>query len=97
MQPGLVQHSVGWPLDSRTYGGSFVYHLNDDRAYVGFVTGLDYVDPRFFPFEAFQQFKHHPEMHAFLQGRRNPLRRRAHASRPADGSPCRSSRCRARC
>jgi electron-transferring-flavoprotein dehydrogenase len=68
VQPGLVQHSVGWPLDSRTYGGSFVYHLNDDRAYVGFVSGLDYRDPRFFPFEAFQQFKHHPEMHAFLAG-----------------------------
>ena len=68
VQPGLVQHSFGWPLDSRTYGGSFVYHLNDDRAYVGFVTGLDYIDPRFSPFEAFQQFKHHPEMHAFLQG-----------------------------
>src|SRR4029079_12446230 len=67
-QPGLVQHTVGWPLDSRTYGGSFVYHLNDNRAYVGFVTGLDYRDPRFFPFEAFQQFKHHPSMHAFLQG-----------------------------
>ena len=66
--PGLVQHSVGWPLDSRTYGGSFVYHLDNNRAYVGFVTGLDYRDPRFFPFEAFQQFKHHPSMHAFLQG-----------------------------
>src|SRR5688572_23382538 len=68
VRPGLVQHSVGWPLDSRTYGGSFVYHLNGDQAYVGFVAGLDYIDPRFSPFEAFQQFKHHPEMHAFLQG-----------------------------
>jgi electron-transferring-flavoprotein dehydrogenase len=66
--PGLVQHSVGWPLDPKTYGGSFVYHLNDNRAYVGFVTGLDYRDPRFFPFEAFQQFKHHPVMHQFLKG-----------------------------
>ena len=68
VQPGLVQHSVGWPLDSKTYGGSFVYHLTDNRAYVGFVTGLDYRDPRFFPFEAFQQFKHHPTMHQFLEG-----------------------------
>ena len=68
VQPGLVQHSVGWPLDSKTYGGSFVYHLTDNRAYVGFVTGLDYRDPRFFPFEAFQQFKHHPTMHKFLAG-----------------------------
>ncbi len=66
--PGLVQHSVGWPLDPKTYGGSFVYHLSADRAYVGFVTGLDYRDPRFFPFEAFQQFKHHPLMHKFLKG-----------------------------
>jgi electron-transferring-flavoprotein dehydrogenase len=68
VRPGLVQHSVGWPLDSRTYGGSFVYHLDNNRAYVGFVTGLDYRDPKFFPFEAFQQFKHHPVMHAFLKG-----------------------------
>jgi electron-transferring-flavoprotein dehydrogenase len=68
VRPGLVQHTVGWPLDSRIYGGSFVYHLTDNRAYVGFVTGLDYRDPRFFPFEAFQQFKHHPTMHAFLAG-----------------------------
>jgi electron-transferring-flavoprotein dehydrogenase len=68
VQPGLVQHSVGWPLDSKTYGGSFVYHLDNNRAYVGFVTGLDYRDPRFFPFEAFQQFKHHPVMHEFLKG-----------------------------
>jgi electron-transferring-flavoprotein dehydrogenase len=68
VRPGLVQHTVGWPLDSRTYGGSFVYHLTDNRAYVGFVTGLDYRDPRFFPFEAFQQFKHHPSMHEFLKG-----------------------------
>jgi electron-transferring-flavoprotein dehydrogenase len=68
VQPGRVQHTVGWPLDSQIYGGSFVYHLNNDQAYVGFVTGLDYRDPRFFPFEAFQQFKHHPEMHAFLKG-----------------------------
>ena len=65
---GLVQHSVGWPLDNATYGGSFVYHLNDDRVYVGFVAGLDYLDPRFSPFEAFQQFKHHPSMHALLDG-----------------------------
>jgi electron-transferring-flavoprotein dehydrogenase len=67
-KPGLVQHSVGWPLDSATYGGSFVYHLGDDQAYVGYVVGLDYVDPRFAPFEAFQQFKHHPSIRALLDG-----------------------------
>ena len=60
VQPGLIQHTVGWPLDSRTYGGSFLYHLDNDRVYVGFVVGLDYEDPRFKPFEAFQQYKNHP-------------------------------------
>jgi electron-transferring-flavoprotein dehydrogenase len=66
--PGLIQHSVGWPLDNRTYGGSFLYHLDQDRVYIGYVVGLDYSDPRFSPFEAFQQFKHHPDMIALLEG-----------------------------
>jgi electron-transferring-flavoprotein dehydrogenase len=68
VEPGFIQHTVGWPLDSRTYGGSFLYHLNDNRVYVGFVAGLDYEDPRFKPFEAFQQFKHHPRIKALLEG-----------------------------
>jgi electron-transferring-flavoprotein dehydrogenase len=68
VQPGLVQHTLGWPLDSGTYGGSFIYHLGEDKAYVGFVVGLDYVDPRLRPFEAFQQFKHHPSVKPFLEG-----------------------------
>ena len=67
-EPGLIQHSVGWPVDSRTYGGSFLYHLDRDRVYVGYVAGLDYEDPRFRPFEAFQQFKHHPRIRALLMG-----------------------------
>ncbi len=67
-QRGLVQHSLGWPLDDASYGGSFVYHLPDDQAYVGFVVGLDYEDPRLAPFEAFQQFKHHPTLRALLDG-----------------------------
>ena len=67
-QPGRIEHTVGWPLDSRTYGGSFVYHLNEDRVYVGFVVGLDYEDPRLRPFEAFQQFKHHPSVFRLLEG-----------------------------
>ena len=67
-RPGLVQHSLGWPLDNATYGGSFVYHLADDQAYVGFVVGLDYLDPRLSPFECFQQFKHHPSMRRLLEG-----------------------------
>ncbi|MDR2215912.1 MAG: NAD(P)/FAD-dependent oxidoreductase, partial [Nevskiaceae bacterium] len=60
VEPGLIEHSLGWPLAPEEYGGSFVYHLNDDRVYVGYVVGLDYKDPRLSPFEAFQQFKHHP-------------------------------------
>ena len=66
--PGLVQHTAGWPLDSKTYGGSFIYHLDKDRIAIGFVVGLDYHDPEFMPFEAFQQMKHHPMVHAMLEG-----------------------------
>jgi electron-transferring-flavoprotein dehydrogenase len=66
--PGLIQHTVGWPLDNGTYGGSFLYHLDEDRIYIGYVVGLDYADPRFSPFEAFQQFKHHPDMLKLLEG-----------------------------
>ena len=68
VEPGLIQHTLGWPLDSRTYGGSFIYHLDKNRVYVGFVVGLDYEDPRLTPFEAFQQFKHHPEVKPLLEG-----------------------------
>ncbi len=68
VQPGSIQHSIGWPLDSKTYGGSFLYHLDQDRVYVGFVVGLDYEDPNFQPFEAFQQFKNHPSVKALLDG-----------------------------
>jgi electron-transferring-flavoprotein dehydrogenase len=67
-EPGLVQHSLGWPLDNASYGGSFVYHLPNDLVYVGYVVGLDYLDPRLSPFEVFQQFKHHPSMRALLDG-----------------------------
>ncbi len=68
VQPGRVQHTFGWPLDAHTYGGSFIYHLDSNRAYVGYVLGLDYADPRLRPFEAFQQFKNHPSVRAFLEG-----------------------------
>ena len=68
VKPGLIQHSAGWPLDSQTYGGSFLYHLDQDRVYVGYVVGLDYQDPRLSPFEAFQQFKHHPSIRPLLEG-----------------------------
>jgi len=67
-QPGLVQHTTGWPLDSKIYGGSFIYHLDKDRIAIGFVCGLDYEDPEFMPFEAFQQMKHHPLVKELLEG-----------------------------
>jgi electron-transferring-flavoprotein dehydrogenase len=66
--PGTIQHTVGFPMDNATYGGSFLYHLDEDRMYVGFVVGLDYADPRFQPFEAFQQFKNHPSIKSLLDG-----------------------------
>jgi len=67
-KPGFVQHSIGWPLDTGTYGGSFIYHMDKDRVAVGFVCALDYTDPEFSPFEAFQQFKHHPSVKPLFEG-----------------------------
>jgi electron-transferring-flavoprotein dehydrogenase len=66
--PGTVVHTIGWPLDPATYGGSFLYHLDRDRVAIGFVTGLDYEDPMLSPFEAFQQLKHHPRIRPLLEG-----------------------------
>jgi len=66
--PGKVVHTLGWPLDNATYGGSFLYHLDKDRVAIGFVTGLDYVDTMLSPFEAFQQLKHHPTIKPLLEG-----------------------------
>lgn len=68
VKPGRIEHSFGWPLDAGTYGGSFLYHLNDDQVYVGYVVGLNYRDPRLKPFEAFQQFKNHPRIKPLLEG-----------------------------
>src|SRR5512142_3413541 len=67
-EPGKVVHTVGWPVDYRTYGGSFLYHMDNDRVAIGFVTGLDYEDPMLSPFEAFQQVKHHPIIKPLLEG-----------------------------
>ena len=70
-RPGLVIHSTGWPLDSKTYGGSFLYHLDGNRVAVGFVVGLDYQNPYLSPFEEFQRFKTHPAIApVFSDGRR---------------------------
>jgi electron-transferring-flavoprotein dehydrogenase len=69
-QPGLVVHTVGWPLDNRTYGGSFLYHLEGGQVSVGFVIGLDYDNPYLNPFEEFQRFKTHPAIRHFFEGGR---------------------------
>ncbi len=67
-RPGLVQHSFGWPLDNATGGGSFLYHLEDGQAYVGFVTHLDYSNPTLSPFDEFQRFKTHPMIAPTFEG-----------------------------
>ncbi|KAI7900555.1 uncharacterized protein BX663DRAFT_516851 [Cokeromyces recurvatus] len=69
-KPGSVIHSVGWPVDMHTYGGSFVYHFEADRhlVAVGYVVGLDYSNPYLNPYKTFQQFKHHPSVKSVLEG-----------------------------
>ena len=70
-RPGRVTHTIGWPLDSGTYGGSFLYHLEDNQVAVGFVVGLDYRNPHLDPFEEMQRFKTHPAIRStFAGGRR---------------------------
>jgi electron-transferring-flavoprotein dehydrogenase len=66
-EPGKIVHTLGWPVDSKTYGGSFLYHLDRDRIALGFVCGLDYHDPMFQPYEAFQQWKNHPSVKPLLE------------------------------
>ncbi|QOW24455.1 electron transfer flavoprotein-ubiquinone oxidoreductase [Lysobacter sp. H23M47] len=67
-EPGLVVHTAGWPLDSDTYGGSFVYHADDNKVVIGFVVGLDYTNPWLSPFQEFQRFKTHPSIRKHLEG-----------------------------
>ncbi len=70
-RPGLVVHTIGWPLDRRTYGGSFLYHMAGNQVAAGFVVGLDYENPYLSPFEEFQRFKTHPAIRGtFAGGRR---------------------------
>jgi electron-transferring-flavoprotein dehydrogenase len=68
VRPGRIEHGLGWPADRHTYAGSFLYHLDNDRVYVGYIVGLDYHDPRLKPFEAFQQYKNHPSVKPLLEG-----------------------------
>ncbi|SRR5579883_535332 len=66
-QPGHVIHSIGWPLDHKTYGGSFAYHLGKNLLSIGFVVGLDYQNPYLNPYEEFQRFKTHPAIYPLLE------------------------------
>ncbi|RZJ32229.1 MAG: electron transfer flavoprotein-ubiquinone oxidoreductase [Brevundimonas sp.] len=67
-QPGLAQHSTGWPLDEFTGGGSFLYHFGDRYVTVGYVVHLNYKNPHISPFDEFQRFKHHPSIAEHLEG-----------------------------
>ena len=67
-QSGLVMHTAGWPLATDTYGGSFLYHMQDNLVAVGFVVGLGYTNPYLSPFEEFQRYKTHPAIRTFFEG-----------------------------
>jgi len=69
-EPGRVEHTVGWPLDTFTYGGGFLYHLDERRVAVGLVVGLDYENPYLSPFEELQRLKTHPAIRPLLEGGR---------------------------
>lgn len=66
-EPGLVVHTAGWPMDNKTYGGSFLYHMADNKIALGFVTGLNYENPYLSPFEEFQRWKTHPNIRWYLE------------------------------
>ncbi|MFM1908794.1 MAG: hypothetical protein RLZZ591_2471 [Pseudomonadota bacterium] len=83
-QPGFVMHTAGWPMDSGTYGGSFLYHLEDNKIALGFITGLDYANPYLSPFEEFQRWKTHPNIRWYLEGEDQglkPAKRLAYGAR----------------
>jgi electron-transferring-flavoprotein dehydrogenase len=87
-QPGLVQHTTGWPLDEFTGGGSFMYHFGDNYVSLGYVVHLNYKNPFLSPFDEFQRFKHHPSVAEHLEGGRASPTARGPSPRAA------SSRCR---
>jgi electron-transferring-flavoprotein dehydrogenase len=69
-EPGKVVHTVGWPMDNKTYGGAFLYHLENNQVAVGYVVGLDYQNPYLSPFEEMQRFKTHPAIRPLFEGGR---------------------------
>jgi electron-transferring-flavoprotein dehydrogenase len=66
--PGFVMHTAGWPMDNDTYGGAFLYHMENNQVVLGFITGLDYSNPYLSPFEEFQRWKTHPNIRWYLEG-----------------------------
>ena len=67
-EEGLVMHTAGWPLDNKTYGGSFMYHAENKQIFLGYVIGLDYKNPHLSPFDEFQRFKTHPSIKKYIEG-----------------------------
>jgi len=67
-RPGSVTHTQGWPLDNKTGGGSFIYHLEDNQVAIGYVVHLNYWNPHLSPFDEFQRFKQHPDIRPLLEG-----------------------------
>jgi len=83
-QPGFVMHTAGWPMDSSTYGGAFLYHAEDNKIALGFITGLDYSNPYLSPFEEFQRWKTHPNIRWYFEGQDQglkPAKRLAYGAR----------------
>ncbi len=83
-EPGLVVHTAGWPMDNSTYGGSFLYHMEDNKIALGFITGLNYSNPYLSPFEEFQRWKTHPNIRYYLEGEDKglkPAKRLAYGAR----------------
>ena len=83
-EPGLVLHTAGWPMDNATYGGSFLYHMADNKIAMGFITGLNYSNPYLSPFEEFQRWKTHPNVRYYLEGEDKglkPAKRLAYGAR----------------
>jgi electron-transferring-flavoprotein dehydrogenase len=83
-EPGLVVHTAGWPMDENTYGGSFLYHMEDNKVALGFITGLNYANPYLSPFEEFQRWKTHPNIRWYLEGEDKglkPAKRLAYGAR----------------
>ncbi|MDA7414869.1 electron transfer flavoprotein-ubiquinone oxidoreductase [Xenophilus arseniciresistens] len=73
-EPGLAIHTAGWPLPNDTYGGSFLYHAENNQVIVGYVVGLDYQNPHMSPFEEFQRFKTHPNIRWYFEGQDQGLK-----------------------